>query len=203
MSAMDELQRRLPMGAASWLSAHDHDLAVGWGTCPRPEWLVHIALQVGVLRTPLVRATSDLVSTAVSSRHAPDLRPRRAVVTTLRWLAGRAPSSEAWAAGFAAMDAAETLEDELDAEAARAAACLAFACDDQADDGFYAHRAYAATAACHATEVLGDATIAADRFRDALPTTAILDAFGRLSQAPKATVRILTPIPPTPKPFFR
>ncbi|MCB9592462.1 MAG: hypothetical protein H6719_07000 [Sandaracinaceae bacterium] len=202
MSAIRELRHRLPAEIGTWLRPFDEDLATAWRSCPRADWLVHIALQLGVGRTTVVHATAELVSAAVASRRVPDLRVNRALVITLKWLSGRALGSEAWAAGFSATDIADGLSDQRDAAAARAAGCLAFACDDDADPGFYAHRAYAAAAAAHATVALDAVDDAADRVRSFVPLHLVLDRVADW-EPPSRRERIPTPIEPTPNPFYR
>jgi len=145
---------------------------------------VVLALRLGIGRAAVVRATAEVVSAAVALRHAPDLRPNRAVVTTMGWLSGRSHPKDAWAAGFSAMDAARELDDPRDAAMARATARLAFACDEEADDVFYAHRGYAASAADEASRVLGGTEVGADRFRDEIPLAAVLEAFAVLPRQP-------------------
>ena len=203
MTAMKALRRAVPEELARWLTAYRDDLPRAWRECPSAEWLAHIALRLGVRRTPLVRATMELVSGAVGARRPPDLRPNHAIVITGKWLSGTARSHDAWAAGFAAGEAADALEDPLDAAAARAAACLAFSCDDDAEGPFYAHRAYAATAGRHAAIALGSEDDAADRLRAALPLTLLLQAYAQ-STLPATTAEHRRPPPPlerTPGPI--
>ena len=201
-SAIREVRRRLPEEVAAWLLPFGEDLPRAWRACPRADWLVHLALHAGVGRTTLVHATAELVSAAVVARRVPDLRVNRALVTTLRWLGGRATGGEAWAAGFAATDVAMGLEDPRDVAAARAAGCLAFACDDEADPGFYAHRAYAAVAAAHAMEALGEGYDSVGRLRSYLPLSMVLERIAEWP-APTPRRRLPTPIEPTPNPFAR
>jgi hypothetical protein len=152
-----------------------------------------MATLVDVDRRTLVRATGELVAAALTARHLPDLRPHRALATGRRWLASEARSSEAWAAGFLAMDAAASLDDPLDGAAARAAAGLAFACDDLADGIFYAHRAYAALAAGEAARALGSERAAADRIRDGVPAAIFLDALERARTDPPLSAGYVEP----------
>jgi len=187
MSKMHELCQRLPVEMSGWMLHECGDLTNAWRNCPRADWLVVLALRLGIGRATVVRATSGLVSAAVAERRAPDLRINRAVVTTLGWLTGRALAKEAWAAGFCAMDAAKALREPLDIATARAAACLAFACDEQADDVFYAHRAYAASAAREASGVIGGPAAGADRIREEIPLSMVLGAFEAM---PEALVRV-------------
>ncbi len=200
MTAMRELRRRLPAEIGNWLEPFGEDLAAAWRACPRADWLVHLALQLGVGRTTVVHAVSELVSMAVAARRVPDLRVNRALVTTLKWLSGRALGAEAWAAGFAATDVSDDLTDPRDVAAARAAGCLAFACDEDADPGFYAHRAYAAVAAAQADEALDGRGDAAGRVRGYIPLPMLLDRLAAWPGPPRRQ-RIPTPIEPTPNPF--
>lgn len=202
MTATRELRRRLPPEIANWLRPYGDDLRRAWRECPHAEWLVHLALHAGVSRTTVVHAVAELVSAAIAARRVPDLRVNRALVTTLRWLGGRALGGEAWAAGFAASDAAKGLTDDRDAAAASAAGCLAFACDEEADDGFYAHRAYAAAAAAQATLALDAPELAAETIRSYVPLSVVLS---RISERPPpiALEAIPEPNEPTPNPFFR
>jgi len=203
MSAMKELRRAVPEELAHWITPYGEDLPRAWRECPSAEWLAHIALRLGVRRTPLVRATMELVSSAVGARRPPDLRPNHAIVIAGKWLGGNALSYDAWAAGFAAAEAADALADPIDAAAARAAACLAFCCDDDADDAFYAHRAYAATAGRHAAVALGSEGAAADRMRAALPLTHVLQAYAHSALTPQTLShpQIPPPLERTPGPI--
>lgn len=202
MTAMKELRRAVPPELATWLTPYREDLPRAWRECPSAEWLAHIALRLGVRRAPLVRATMQLVSSAVGIRRPPDLRPNHAIVITGKWLTGNALSYDAWAAGFAAAEAADALPDPIDAAAARAAACLAFACDDDADGAFYAHRAYAAAAGRHAASVLGGEGDAADALRSALPLTHVLQAYAQSTLPSTAQhPRVPAPLERTPGPI--
>lgn len=188
----------LPADARDWLLPHGDDLASAWRSCPRADWLLHIGLAVELGRGHLVQAASDLATDALAARPIADLRPRRALLTTLEWLSGRSDGPRAWAAGFAAMQVADALEAAIDpaeggsdprrghliAEAVRAVACVAFACDDRADAAYYAHQAYAARAARHAAAATSDAGRAVDRVRARIPLSIVLSAFDIASRPP-------------------
>lgn len=202
MTAIRTLRRRLPPEIARWLKNYGDDLPRAWRECPNADWLVHLALHAGIGRTTVVHAVGELVSAAIASRRVADMRINRALVVTLRWLGGRASGTEAWAAGFAASDAAKDLVDDRDAATASAAGYLAFACDEEADDGFYAHRAYAAAAASQAAIALDAPKVAADVIRSYVPISTVLK---RISEwpAPLPRPRFPDPVEPTPNPFAR
>jgi hypothetical protein len=183
MHPLRRLRVALPDEAGRWLAAHGGDLARAWRGCPRPEWLLRMSLAVGLERPRLVHASADLAAEALATRPVADPRPRQALAVALRWVAGRADGSEAWALGFAASQVADGAPGPA-AEAIRAAACTAFACDRDADAAFYAHRAYAARAAAHAARALGDPTRAATIVRARIPAARFLAAFERASRPP-------------------
>ncbi|MCA9608482.1 MAG: hypothetical protein KC619_22915 [Myxococcales bacterium] len=202
MTPIRTIRRRLPVEIAVWLERYGDDLPRAWRECPHADWLVHLALHAGVGRTTVVHAVGELVSAAIAARRVPDMRVNRALVVSLRWLGGRAGGTEAWAAGFSASDAAKTLADDRDAATASAAGYLAFACDEEADDGFYAHRAYAAAAAAQAAIALEAPTLAADVIRSYVPISAVLQ---RISEWPEPLPGhgFPDPIESTPNPFVR
>jgi hypothetical protein len=184
MDPADRLKANLDGELASWLDGFGPDLAGAWRGCPRASWLLSMALAVDVDRKLVVHAAADLAGASLPAELSRDSRPQHALRTALAWLEGRASSSEAWASGFAAMEAADReVRDTKLAAAMRAAACVAFACDDRADATFYAHRAYASKAAEHAAELLADPA-AADQVRARIPISAFLSAFATASQPP-------------------
>jgi hypothetical protein len=183
MHPVNRLRAALPADASRWLGSHGADLAAAWRACPQPDWLLRMSISVDLDRSLLVHAAADLAGEALAAHRVADLRPRQALTTALRWIAGRAESSEAWAVGFAASEVADRFEGPA-ADAIRAASHAAFACDDRADAAFYAHRAYAARAATHAARAIGDPERAADVVRHRIPLSAFLAAFDVASRPP-------------------
>ncbi len=185
MNAASRLKSYLPADVAEWLSSCEDDLAEAWNGCARADWLLHMAAAVEVDRGMVVQAAHDLASLAVAARDPDGERSTSALRHTLAWIEGRARSSHAWASAFAAAEAAEREEDPLVAAAMRAAAFVAFACDDDADASFYAHRAYAAKAAEQVALALPpDAIRAAVVVRARIPLQVFLDAYEVASQPP-------------------
>lgn len=193
------LAAELPEELAGWLTGHT-DLAAAWRECPRPEWLLHIALSLNVERRLLVHAAAELAAEAALAGRGADLRPRRALRTALLWLDGRAEGSTAWAHGFAAMEAADGLEGRA-ADAARAAACVAFACDERADASFYAISAHAARAVCFAASALSDPAHSADRVRELVPLATVLAAV-ELASRPARRLPVEAPAGPVTDSFY-
>lgn len=68
-----------------------------------------------------------------------------------RWTRGEVDGREAWAAGFRASAAARAARSPRERTVLQATAAAAFACDPEADDGYYAERAHAAEAVRLAT----------------------------------------------------
>lgn len=182
MHPVDRLRAALPSDASHWLSAFDSDLAAAWRTCPRSDWLLRLCMAVEMDRRLLVHAAADLTSKALRRCPVSELQPRRALAIALRWVAGQAASSEAWALGFATWQVADRWGGRQ-REAVRAAACAAFACDDRADPAFYVHRAYAARAAEYASRAIGDGD-AAHIVRNRVSLSAFLAAYDRASRPP-------------------
>ncbi|HJL14647.1 MAG TPA: hypothetical protein RMH99_03265 [Sandaracinaceae bacterium LLY-WYZ-13_1] len=160
-----------------------------------------MSTQVGVARGLLVHAAADLATDALARCPIDDLRPRQGLATALRWVAGRAPSSEAWALGFALSALAERHEG-VAAETLRATACLSFACDDRADVVFYAHRADAARSVAHAVRALGDPSVASDVVRRRIPLSTFLEAFDLASRPPPRPATPSGPHAPTTDSFY-
>ncbi len=185
---IDWLTRDLPADARDRVRTAAN-LADAWRGCERAEHLIALALSAGLGRALVVRAVAELVGDAMAAHArglaeqdaAPvrDLRVHRALVTALDWVGGRADAKEAWAAGFAAAEAASAMNDPLREAGARAASCLAFACDEEADEAFYAHRGYLVQAVEHAHVLLGDAAAAAARVRAEIPLATFLEAVDR------------------------
>lgn len=190
MVPSDWLARDLPPDLRSHVQRAG-DLTRAWRSCPRPDWLLRMAMEAGLGRAALVRAAAGLVTEALCGLSVPDLRVRRALMVSLRWVAGRATAREAWACGFAATEAANGMQEPREEAAARAAALLAFACDEDADDVFYAHRGYAVKSAERCTLVL-DASGAAERIRSEIPLASFLEA----AELRSRTVHELPPAPP-------
>ncbi|GAB5547964.1 MAG: hypothetical protein SangKO_077240 [Sandaracinaceae bacterium] len=182
MNPIARLEETLPTDVARWIHAAEGDLSRAWRNCPRPDWLVQIALAVRVDRSLVVHAALEVATDAVARHPISDLRPRRALMTALQWVGGRVPGTQCWAHGFAATEVAETLEGPA-ADAAYAAAFVAFACDDQADDSFYAHRAYAALAMTHAATTL-ELSRACQTIRERIPLPVVLERFEVASRPP-------------------
>ncbi|MGE0786072.1 MAG: hypothetical protein AB7S26_10315 [Sandaracinaceae bacterium] len=180
----------LPPDTERWV-ARAEDLCAAWRECPRAEWLVELCLGASLGRAVVVRAAAGVVAEALGQYGADggivDLRVHRGLVTVLAWVGGRASANEAWAAAFGALEVADALsrgeigamkqQDVARAEAAaRAVAHLAFACDEEADEVFYAHRGYLAKAMERAAVVIGSDEAAADRMRAEVPLAHFLQA---------------------------
>jgi hypothetical protein len=183
MDSSNHLRENLPPDCADWLDRFD-DLADAWRDCPRAEWLLSLALAVDVERSLAVHAAADIASAALAHRAPDDPSAGRALKLALGWIEGRATSSEAWASGFSAMEAADRCDDPIIAAAMRGAAFLAFACDDRADAVFYAHRGYAAKSAEQALRALDDDPKWATHVRARIPLAAFIAAFRVASQPP-------------------
>lgn len=198
------LMDELPNEIAAYVT-HCGDLATAWRHCPKAEWLMRMALAGGVGRATVVRAGAELVSDAIATSRArrgavADIRVQRALLSSLAWVGGRESAKKAWALGFGANESAEQHDDPMQASAARAASCIAFACDEDADDVFYAHRGYVVKAVEHAANVVGVDT-AADRVRAEIPLAAFLEAVAsgtevRLAHPP------LTPVAESTDSFY-
>ncbi len=180
MDATSCLEQHLPAELAAWLEHHE-DPRSAWETCPRADWLVRLATAVEVDRALIVHAAADVAEAALRIAAPSDPTGRRARTVALAWLEGRASSSQAWAIGFAVTDAADAEEEPTRAAALRAAACVAFACDDRADASFYAHRAYAAKVIEAAPLSAGDAS---RLVRARIPLSSFLRAYDVASRPP-------------------
>jgi hypothetical protein len=186
MDAVGRFKEQLPADVACWLNESGHsDPAAAWRACEKPEWLLAMALAVDVDRSAIVSAAADVAQAALDACEDEEEETAvRALRLARAWLDERATSSEAWAAGFCTMDAAERMANPKTAAAMRAAACVAFACDDLADASFYAHRAYAAKAAEHAGLACDDGEGACARVRARIAIGAFVDAFAIASEPP-------------------
>lgn len=187
-----------PLGGevGRWLDTYGRDLDRAFAECRRGDWLVRIAMALGVDRKVIVLAAADAAALALRrTRHAGDLRPVRAVEAALAWARGEGGPADAWAAGFSASQAAEELAgtQPLASEAALAAAAAAFACDPRADDAYYAQRAYAADAIEHAMRAYGvDRAVGQQRCldvaRERITLGLLTSAVRRASTRPPAPV---------------
>lgn len=140
-----------------WLDTYDRDLDRAWGECRRADWLLRIAIALGVDRRLIVGAACDAAALAVRRTEQADLRAVRCLATANEWARGQSGPAEAWAAAFAAWQSAEELahDQPLASEAAFASAMAGFACDPRADDHWYAQRAYASGSVEHAVRAFG------------------------------------------------
>jgi hypothetical protein len=180
------MQTHLPEECAKWLDSLGGDLSEAWRVCPRADWLLAMALAAAVDRTLVVHAAHEIASAALARRVPEGPSANRALRLALAWIEGRATSSEAWAGGFSAMEAADRVSDDAALSAAiRAAAFVAFACDDLADATFYLHRSYASKAAEQAAIALeGDEVSWAAHVRARIPLATFLAAYEVASQPP-------------------
>lgn len=183
MTASARLKAHLPRDLARWLGERGEDHARIWRECPHAHWLLRLALLVHLDRTLCVRAAADLVSAAIQGL-AVDSSALDTLQTVLAWLDGKADASEAWARGFSTSNAAEQEANERVADAMRAIAFVAFACDHKADADFYAHRGYIVKAAEAAEAILVGPPSAADRVRARIPVELFVDAFVNASVPP-------------------
>jgi hypothetical protein len=186
MNATPRLTENLPSTLVRWLEGRD-DLAQAWRTCPSASWLIHLALAVELDRALIVQAAVDVVSSAITSAAPADMHALRALRVARAWLDGRAQPTEAWAAAFAASEAAEVEPDPKRAAVIRAASLVAFACDDRAEPAYYAHRADAARAVELADGALADDTAGtppAAWIRARIPLPTVLSALAKASEPP-------------------
>ena len=79
--------------ALRWLSTQT-DAEQAWLTCERPDWMIWYAARRGVDRNVLVRIACDCARTASRFVPAGEDRPRIAIETTERWIAGEATIAE-------------------------------------------------------------------------------------------------------------
>lgn len=179
-----------------WLDTHGRDVGRAFSECRRADWLLRIAMALGVDRKLIVMAAADSAGLAVKRTRQLDLRPARAVLSATKWARGECGPADAWAAGFAASQAAEEIagESPLASEAALAAAAAAFACDPRADDAYYAQKAYAADAVEHAVRAYGlDRGVGQQRCldvaRERITVGILTSAVTRASSRPPAPLR--------------
>lgn len=151
-------------GIAEWAATEPRSLMVAWATCPRGEWLLQLASQLGLERKLVVRAAAD-VAAFVAPLLAGEPHGERALAAANGWLAGTTRSAECWAAAMEAAHRADAIEtlDAATAHALRAAAALAFACDGAADPAYWASRAYVADVGHHVARAHLDGSTRAHR----------------------------------------
>ena len=162
------------------------DVRALWRTCPRADWLLRLALVARIDRRSIVGAALRCVVHSVRSQTVVDNSAQQAINQVRRWVAegpdaiagrpgsgddapadrraggvrGSRSAARCWAAAAAATAAAaeRSSQDLGVGHTTLAAAALAFACDERADDSYYERRAHAAEAVAHAT--LAQATLA-------------------------------------------
>ena len=140
-----------------------------WETCPRGDWLLWVAMKLGVDRRLLVRAACACARTSLEFAPTGEDRPRIAIETAEAWSRGEATSAQVLAAARAAAYAAYA------AYAANAAAAYVAADADADADAAYAayadadaaYAAYAAAYAAAAADARAAATAAAAAARAA------------------------------------
>lgn len=144
----------LPLGdeLRAWIRTHE-SFATAWESCPRGDWLIALALFGGAERRTVVEAARRAVALAVSRHPTPDAE--RALVCAAGWVERTRSAPDCWAAGFAASSDSSKRTDQAEADVSMAAACVAFACDDAADEAYYAARGHAAEAAHLAARSFG------------------------------------------------
>jgi hypothetical protein len=186
----------LPPALTRWMAREGTDPVEAWATIPRASWLVHLALALDLDRRRIVAAVHHPVAAHLQNHRVRDLRPARALRTARKWLDDEATGAEAWARGFAAMDAAEQSESPARRAAIRAAAAVAFACDEAADAAFYAHEGHAARAIESIESLLDDEAVrrVADDVRRRIGAAPVLSAFERLLRE----AQLVTVEPPAP-----
>ncbi len=69
-----------------------------WVACPHPDWLLTIAVRIGVDRRLLVAALCDCAETALPHLPAGETRPAEAIRVARQWTQGEASTSEVRAA---------------------------------------------------------------------------------------------------------
>lgn len=163
MGATAEILERLGMepDLVQWARSQRAELPRLWAGCPRGDWLLGLAIGVGIDRRAVVRAAADCVRMAQRALPPEEHRAVRAIHEAERWVRGEATGPECMAAAFAACT--DGSEEDPVAEAIRAAAALAFGCDADADDAYYASTAYAADAVRHAAHCHPSGRIAGHR----------------------------------------
>lgn len=147
---VDEILERLGLDPdfVAWASSRTH-LGQVWEECPRGDWLLGLAIRVGVSRKLVVAAAADCAQMAQCYLPPGEKRPAVALRAASMWAEDGATGAETWAAGFQAASAATEAAswNEAVSDAAMAAACVAFASDGASDLAYYAARSHAAEAA--------------------------------------------------------
>lgn len=114
---------------AEWASGFGDNLERAWNECPRGDWLIGLAMALGVPVRHLLPAVAGLVSQAVHRVPETEPRPAEALRMAERWVQGMSTGAECMKAREAALAAAGTLGLVASA-AARATAALAEAASD-------------------------------------------------------------------------
>lgn len=127
-----------PPALRSWAESSDSWLDA-WENCERPEWLVLMATNAGLDRVQLVAVACDVIERARGALQR-DLPEAWSLAKS--WSRGQVDGRTCWAAGFRANTVAKQNNDPL----GLAAAAAAFACDGDADHGYYSSRAHASEA---------------------------------------------------------
>jgi hypothetical protein len=187
MEAASHLREHLPADCAAWLDSYGADVQGAWSVCPKAEWLLSMALAVGIERRLVVHAAHDLASAAIAKRADAGSSARRALELALEWTEGRATPPAAGAAACWAAAAADRCDADAElSSVVRAAAFVAFACDDLADATFYLHRSYASKAAELAVRVCGVDARWAEGVRSRISLEQFSAAYALASEPPEA-----------------
>lgn len=127
-----------PDALRSWAGTHE-TWSEAWESCDRPEWLVLMATNAGLERAQLVAIACDVIERArgATQRELPE-----AWSLAKSWCRGQVDGRTCWAAGFRANTTAKQSHDPF----GLASAAAAFACDADADHGYYTSRAHASEA---------------------------------------------------------
>ncbi|MCB9617145.1 MAG: hypothetical protein H6722_32345 [Sandaracinus sp.] len=170
--------RELPDDLQTWLEGQT-SFEEAWALCERPDWLVALALSASIDRHLVVAASCDVLERARLTAELPE-----AFQLAKGWTRGQVDGRACWAAGFRAAAAAKVASDAASRLAAKASASLAFACDTEADDGYYASRAHAAEAVMLAATTIdsNERVRLAQHVRRRIPVEAVregLEGLGR------------------------
>ncbi|MEM9070936.1 MAG: hypothetical protein AAGE52_20670, partial [Myxococcota bacterium] len=144
--ALSNLPEELRRSALSYASFQEM-----WTDCERPDWLVAMAVVAGVDRVKIVAVVCDCIERARG-----DLPMPEAWTLAKNWSRGQTDGRTTWAAGFRAASEAREMKHAAQRQLMEACAAAAFACDEEADEGYYASRAHAAEAARLATLIAGE-----------------------------------------------
>ena len=137
--------------------------------CDRPEWMVQLALHARIDRRRLVALVSPVVERSLA-RHGLQVG---ALAIAWHWVRGNVDGAAAWAAGFQVSERAKQAPG-LPANALRAAAALAFACDPASSPIYHAVRAHRVDAVALATRSTpGESGDHAETLRRSFPPGAI------------------------------